>query len=123
MALSPSSKFSEQPFIFEEPKVTAVPTQPLNNPFDDDVDANQHMLHTESSLDGYEHDNTIQLQLQHQLVHNLNVDDEENERDRRLYSKNEIVNNVYGQPFFPQQNKLYPRVAVIRRLPVLEERP
>ena len=121
MALSPTSKSSEQPF--EEPKATAVPTQQLSNPFDDDMDADQDMLHTESSLDGYEHDNTIQLQLQNQLVHNLNVDDEENERDRRLYSKNEIVNNVYGQPFYPQQNRLYPRVAVVRRLPVLEERP
>ena len=77
MALSPTSKSSEQPF--EEPKATAVPTQQLSNPFDDDMDADQDMLHTESSLDGYEHDNTIQLQLQNQLVLNLNVDDEERE--------------------------------------------
>ena len=39
---------------------------------------------------------------------------------RKLYSKNEIINH---QPFYPQQNDLYPRVAVVRRLPTLEERP
>ena len=88
MALSSSSKSSEQ--LFEEPKATAVPTQQLSNPFDDDMDANQNVLHAESSLDGYEHDNTIQSQLQNQLVHKMNVDNDENERDRRLYSKTKL---------------------------------
>ena len=36
--------------------------------------------------------------------------EDDNDKQRRLYSKNEIINNVYGQPFFPQRNKLFPRV-------------
>ena len=43
-----------------------------------------------------------------------------NNKKRRLYSRNEIINN---QPFYPQRNELFPRVAVVRRLPTLEERP
>lgn len=115
----------------ETATATAVPTKLLGNPFDDVNHDEQEELHHHNN--NYEMNDDIKSHFQNQvIVNHLDTTikgnkpkdgEDDNDKQRRLYSKNEIINNVYGQPFFPQRNKLFPRVAVIRRLPTLEERP